>query len=113
LSAIQPEPRVPNIMFVKDDAEAPGIFPLPTLEGHQCEGQCEHRIEFDYIHLRAMFSCFNDPRVIMKKALENLAPGGWIEFQDTTFQTYQHNPDFEGKYTPICLRTRKYIVTPV
>lgn len=97
LSAIQPTPRVPNCTFQKDDAEAVWLFPLPTLEGHVCYGECEHRIPFDYVHLRLMFSCFQDPQKVMGHAFENMSPGGWIEYQDAQFEFVQCNPQFEGK----------------
>lgn len=38
--------------------------------------------KFDYIHLRYVVTCFDDTRVVIKKALDNLNPGGWIEFID-------------------------------
>jgi hypothetical protein len=45
-----------------------------------------------------MFSCFNDPRVVMKQAFDNMVPGGWIEYQDSTLKVSQANPEFEGRY---------------
>jgi hypothetical protein len=84
-------------VFLKDDAEAEWVFPLPHPEGTEaCKGTCNHRIMFDYVHLRYMFSCFNNPKTVMKSALENLNPGGWIEFQESAAEIFQANPDFEG-----------------
>lgn len=69
LSLIQPTEVVPNCYFVKEDAEADEwIFPKP----------------FDYIHLRLVFTTFNDFDVVLRKVWDNLAPGGWVEFQDHT-----------------------------
>lgn len=103
MSVIHPEPKLPNCTFVRDDSEAPWLFPLPSLQGHHCEPGCDHRVQFDYVHLRAMFTCFNDPTVVIRQAFSNLNPGGWIEYQDSGFDIFQANPAFEGKfvsYTP-------------
>lgn len=97
MSAIQPTPKVLNCAFQKDDAEAMWLFPLPTLEDHVCRGECEHRIAFDYIHLRLVFTCFQDPQKVMRHAFENLSPGGWIEYQDSELEMHQWNPKFEGR----------------
>lgn len=32
-----------------------------------------------------MFTCFNNPRDILRQAHANLEPGGWIEYQDLLF----------------------------
>lgn len=38
--------------------------------------------KFDYIHLRYVVSCFDNPHLVIKKAFEALKPGGYIEFFD-------------------------------
>lgn len=40
---------------------------------------------FDYIHGRALLSCFKDPREVLKSAFDALAPGGYLELQDGCF----------------------------
>lgn len=85
LSAIQPDPLLPNLVFQKDDAESPWVFPAPHPPGAECEFPCEHKIVFDYVHLRQVVTCFSDPRIVMQQAFDNMNPGGWIEFQDMTF----------------------------
>ncbi|KAM0809205.1 putative S-adenosyl-L-methionine-dependent methyltransferase [Seiridium cardinale] len=108
LSAIQPAPRVPNCTFIKDDAEAPWYFADPFPDHSRCQGNCQHWISFDYIHLRLMFTCFDDPRTVMKRAYDNLSPGGWIEFQESSMEYCQENPDYQGtaglRYTELCIR---------
>jgi SAM-dependent methyltransferase len=81
LSAIQPDVGgLPNCEFVKDDMEEDWIsYPA-----------------FDYIHMRFMFTCFNDARRVLKQAYRNLNPGGWIEYQDMVTEIHQENPDFKG-----------------
>ncbi|KXX77833.1 hypothetical protein MMYC01_206970 [Madurella mycetomatis] len=37
----------------------------------------------DYIHLRYVTTCFNSPSTVIRQAFDHLAPGGWIEFQDS------------------------------
>ena len=69
LSPIQPTYLPPNCEFIIDDAEDPWVFPHA----------------FDYIHGRALLSCFKDPREVLKSAFEALAPGGYLELQDGCF----------------------------
>ncbi|KAH8655407.1 S-adenosyl-L-methionine-dependent methyltransferase [Xylariales sp. PMI_506] len=108
LSAIQPIPKVQNCSFVKADMEEDTwIFPDPNLNHGECvddKDAHEHLIVFDYVHLRLMFTCFNDPKVVMARALENLKPGGWIEFQETSFNFYQANDKYKGD---ACIRWGK------
>ncbi|KAH8660060.1 S-adenosyl-L-methionine-dependent methyltransferase [Xylariales sp. PMI_506] len=93
LSAIQPTDRnIINCEFVKCDIEDDWIFPTPKPNSETSQ----NNISFDYIHLRLMFSCFNDPRIVMKHAFENLNSGGWIEFQETTAKVFQANANFSG-----------------
>lgn len=37
---------------------------------------------FEYIHARAVLSCFSSPKDVMQSAFDALAPGGYLEFQD-------------------------------
>ncbi|KAM3518621.1 hypothetical protein MY4038_010047 [Beauveria bassiana] len=67
LSLIQPSNTPPNCRFVRGDAEDDD-WPVAGT--------------FDYIHLRMMVSCFDQPRRTIKSIFEKLAPGGWVEFQD-------------------------------
>lgn len=97
LSAIQPNRNLPNCWFQKDDAEDEWIFPAPHPPGTTCSGPCDHRIQFDYIHLRMVATCFNDMRAVIKTAYHNLRPGGWIEFQDGSFDLHQENGNYEGQ----------------
>ncbi|KAH8649278.1 S-adenosyl-L-methionine-dependent methyltransferase [Xylariales sp. PMI_506] len=66
LSSIQPSNAPSNITFLKDDAEEEWLFPN----------------KFDYVHLRLVFTCFNDPKKLIQEAFKSLNSGGWMEFQD-------------------------------
>ncbi|KAK8038669.1 hypothetical protein PG993_007080 [Apiospora rasikravindrae] len=81
LSKIQPENPPDNIEFVRDDAEEPWEFG-PT--------------RFDYVHVRFVFSCFNDPRFVMRQAFDHMAPGGWIEYMDSTTNFASMDGSIEG-----------------
>ncbi|KAH8651350.1 S-adenosyl-L-methionine-dependent methyltransferase [Xylariales sp. PMI_506] len=96
LSAIQPDPRFPNCTFVKDDSEEPWVFPAPHPPDTNCTFPCEHKILFDYVHLRLVNTSFDDTRTVMRHALDNMTPGGWIEFQDIDFDAKDDSPEFEG-----------------
>jgi trans-aconitate methyltransferase len=56
----------PNCSFEIDDAEDPWVFPQ----------------KFDLVHGRALASCFKDAQKVINSAVDSLAPGGWLEFQD-------------------------------
>ncbi|KAF3019015.1 hypothetical protein E8E14_013185 [Neopestalotiopsis sp. 37M] len=114
LSAIQPETLLPNLAFTKDDAEDAWVFPRPprgssstnraAAEGNsrpeqqekEEEATSDNMISFDYVHLRLVFSCFNDPRIVIQRAFDNLRPGGWLEFQELMPKMHQANPSFQG-----------------
>jgi SAM-dependent methyltransferase len=67
LSPIQPDMVPGNCSFEIGDAEeADWGFDEP----------------FDYIHARAMVTCFKDGRSIIQHVWDNLAPGGYFELQD-------------------------------
>lgn len=67
LSPIQPAMVPGNCRFEIGDAEEPDWgFDEP----------------FDYVHARAMVTCFRDGRRIVQHIWDNLAPGGYFELQD-------------------------------
>ncbi|KAH8668802.1 S-adenosyl-L-methionine-dependent methyltransferase [Xylariales sp. PMI_506] len=77
LSAIQPGNAPPNVTFLKDDAEGEWLFPN----------------KFDYIHLRLVFTCFNDPKKMMQEAFNSMNSGGWLEYQDGEPQYFRDGGD--------------------
>ncbi|KAH8678277.1 S-adenosyl-L-methionine-dependent methyltransferase [Xylariales sp. PMI_506] len=66
LSSIQPTNPPSNVTFLKDDAESDWVFPY----------------KFDYVHLRIIFTCFNDHKRMMQEAFKSMHSGGWMEYQD-------------------------------
>jgi len=58
-----------NCHFVIEDAEDVWSF--------------NHR--FDFIHGRALLTCFKDPTVVVRSAFDALEPGGYLELQDGYF----------------------------
>jgi SAM-dependent methyltransferase len=56
----------PNCRFEVDDAEDEWTFST----------------QFDYIHGRALMTCFKDPPQVIQSAYKSLTPGGWLELQD-------------------------------
>ncbi|KAI0551414.1 S-adenosyl-L-methionine-dependent methyltransferase [Xylaria curta] len=66
LSPIQPSYAPPNVNFEICDAEDEWSFRQP----------------FDLIHMRAMVTCFKNPRAVLAEAYRSLAPGGFIELRD-------------------------------
>lgn len=76
LSLIQPLNTPPNCEFIRDDIEDPWIF----------------QEQFDFVHLRVVFTCFDDPRGVLQKIHDNLQPGGWVEYQDTAMELVGSDP---------------------
>ncbi|KAI1865512.1 uncharacterized protein JN550_008269 [Neoarthrinium moseri] len=70
LSSIQPRNGPENVEFIKGD----------------CEDSWEFPFKFDYVHARAVFTCFNDHRTVMRHAFDNLKPGGWVEYGDGSIE---------------------------
>ncbi|KAK1640154.1 methyltransferase domain-containing protein [Colletotrichum phormii] len=66
LSAIQPTWVLPNVKFEIDDVESPWV----------------HTRKFDFVFSRYMTSSIADWPKLMRSVYENVAPGGWVEFQD-------------------------------
>jgi hypothetical protein len=80
LSAIQPTYTPPNCRFEVEDAEDTWNYTQP----------------FDYIHGRAMFSCFKSPLAVFKNAYSALEPGGWFEMQEVHFKPHSLDGTVEG-----------------
>lgn len=51
---------------------------------------------FDYVHLRSMLVSLNDVPAMIKKAYDHMNPGGWIEFQDSTWELHSPDNTLEG-----------------
>jgi hypothetical protein len=46
------------------------------------EDEWAHELPFDFVHMRLMFTCFNDHKEVIRKIYDNMQPGGWIESQE-------------------------------
>ena len=62
----------PNCFFEVDDAEDEWTFSA----------------KFDYVHGRALLTCFRDASQVIRSAYKSLAPGGWLELQDAYFPMF-------------------------
>lgn len=67
LSPIQPDWVPPNVKFMVDDVESPWLHP---------------RNYFDYIHSRHTVMAIQDWPKLLRRSLEHLRPGGWVELQE-------------------------------
>ena len=56
-----------------------------TFEIADAEDEWNFSRPFDYIHGRALLSCFTSPRTMIEQAYASLAPGGYLELQDGLF----------------------------
>ncbi|KAL1983236.1 hypothetical protein VTN96DRAFT_334 [Rasamsonia emersonii] len=75
LSPIQPQWVPPNVKFVVDDVEQEWANPQP----------------YDFIHCRYMVGSIRDWPKLVRQCYQNLRPGGWVEFQDTTNRLYSED----------------------
>lgn len=44
-----------------------------------------------------VFSCFQNPRYVLQQAIDNLEPGGWIEYHDLNMRLCSPDGSHEGK----------------
>jgi trans-aconitate methyltransferase len=56
----------------------------PNVSFEICDAEDEWSFnkKFDFIHMRAVVSCFKNPRSVIASAVEALEPGGYIELRD-------------------------------
>jgi SAM-dependent methyltransferase len=80
LSPIQPEYVPANCQIEIDDAEDEWVFSA----------------KFDFIHIRAVMTCFANPRFVIEQAYRTCAPGGYLEMQDGIFPLHCHDDFLEG-----------------
>ncbi|KAI0130176.1 S-adenosyl-L-methionine-dependent methyltransferase [Xylariales sp. AK1849] len=56
--------------------------PNVSFEICDAEDECAFNRKFDFIHMRAVLTCFRDPRLVIASAIEALGSGGYIELRD-------------------------------
>jgi trans-aconitate methyltransferase len=56
--------------------------PNCRFEINDAEEEWSYKEPFDYIHGRALLTCFKDPRSILASVFANLTAGGYFELQD-------------------------------
>jgi SAM-dependent methyltransferase len=71
-----------NCRFEVDDAEDDWVFSEP----------------FDFIHARAVVTCFKDNRAMVKKIFDNLTPGGYFELQDPCLPMRSDDGTLDGTH---------------
>ncbi|KAE9572696.1 hypothetical protein CGMCC3_g11163 [Colletotrichum fructicola] len=81
LSAITPEWHPPNVKFEIDDIEESWV-------GHK---------KYDFIFCRYMGASIKDWPNLMKNIYDNLAPGGWAEFQDVNTTFYSQDDTYSSE----------------
>ncbi|KAH8653841.1 S-adenosyl-L-methionine-dependent methyltransferase [Xylariales sp. PMI_506] len=85
LSAIQPSNKPPNCDFIVEDSEEEWV-------GNENQ-------PFDYVHMRFVATCFDDTKVVLRHAFNNMSPGGWIELQSPDFMVQSLDNNLDG--TPL------------
>ncbi|KAH6884116.1 S-adenosyl-L-methionine-dependent methyltransferase [Thelonectria olida] len=85
LSPIQPHWIPPNVKFEVDDVESEWM----------------HNAPFDFIFCRYMTCCILDWPKLTKQVYDNLAPGGWAEFQDYDLQYYSDDGTLTEKHSTL------------
>jgi hypothetical protein len=82
LSPIQPELYVPAISFRFQTSSHPSVPPNCHFEVDDAEDPWLFSHHFDYIHGRALATCFKSHMTVIKSAFNHTRPGGYIELQD-------------------------------
>ncbi|RPA88311.1 S-adenosyl-L-methionine-dependent methyltransferase [Ascobolus immersus RN42] len=83
LSPIQPGWLPPNVKFEVDDFEDEWCF----------------REKFDFIHCRCLDGSVSDWPRLLKQIYDNLAPGGYVEFQESdVINVYSEDGTYEGSH---------------
>jgi SAM-dependent methyltransferase len=78
ISLIQPDSVPSNCTFFREDSEEdPWVFDR----------------QFDYIHIRAMCMCLQDPKGMVRRIYDHLHPGGWFEYQDMMLEVLGADQD--------------------
>ncbi|RYP77721.1 hypothetical protein DL769_003341 [Monosporascus sp. CRB-8-3] len=56
----------------------------PNVSFEICDAEDEWSFsqKFDFVHMRAIVTCFLDPKAVFAQAYAALEPGGWIELRD-------------------------------
>ena len=74
-----------NLFFVCNSANYKSVPPNCRFEIDDAEDEWIFSEKFDYIHGRALLSCFKDPASVLRSAFASLEPGGYLELQDGIF----------------------------
>ncbi|RYP19993.1 hypothetical protein DL765_003042 [Monosporascus sp. GIB2] len=69
-------------MLPNDESEQDSAPPNVSFEICDAEDEWSFSQKFDFIHMRAIVTCFLDPKAVFAQAYEALEPGGWIELRD-------------------------------
>jgi SAM-dependent methyltransferase len=96
LSPIQPEKYLSPSHRPLDQLTIPSIPPNCTFEIDDAEDSWVFPQKFDLIHGRALASCFTDPEKVIASAIDALAPGGWLEYQDIVIPMECIDDSWEG-----------------
>jgi hypothetical protein len=59
---------------------------------------------FDYIHARAMVTCFGSHLQVMRNAYANMNPGAWLEWQDVCMVIISDDGSHEGTAVDMAFR---------
>ncbi|KAK7977370.1 Secondary metabolism regulator laeA [Apiospora saccharicola] len=82
LSMIQPS-RVPNCVFDRVDAEEEWMY---------------YPLKFDFVFLRGMNFCFDNPKGVLRSAFLNMNSGAAIEYQALTWEICSDDGTTEGTH---------------
>ncbi|KAK7980457.1 hypothetical protein PG989_012914 [Apiospora arundinis] len=80
LTTIQPS-RVPNCTFRRADAEDEWVY---------------YPRKFDFVYMRCMNVCFDNPQGVLRQAFLNMNPGATIEYQSSTWEICSDDGTAEG-----------------
>ncbi|KAI1382977.1 S-adenosyl-L-methionine-dependent methyltransferase [Hypoxylon trugodes] len=77
---LHPNAQVLGIDITK--SAPPEVLPNCKFEERDFTGPWDFPQKFDVVHCRLLFTIPYDPRVLIRKAYDSLAPGGYLEYQE-------------------------------
>jgi Methyltransferase domain len=85
-----------TINDLQNNAKSNSVPPNCQFEVDDAEDEWTFNEKFDYIHGRAMFTCFQDTLGVFKRAYNALAPGGYFEMQEGYFKPHSDDGTSHG-----------------
>jgi hypothetical protein len=86
----------PPTQHFPNHTNIPSVPPNYHFEIDDVEDEWVYNYTFDFIHGRALFTCFVSPLRVFRSAYAQLNPGGYFEMQDPFFKAHSIDSTLAG-----------------